>query len=581
MKKLLLMAAALGIFSGVYAKKVRFQVDMTGHTVSPNGVHIAGNFQAAAGAAGDWDPAATTLTNGGSGSIYSVIVDIPAGRHYEFKFLNGNSWGDVESVPALSQVGYAATNKGSNENRWYYIDSTANDTTLIPAIAYNGTAPAGMYAVRFALDMQTQAAISPDGIHIAGSLQGWDPAKTSLVNLFQNNKIYEWIAYLAPGSYEFKYVNGAIWDPSTDERAIPGACANSGGNRTVDVVAADIALPVVCFNMCTACPVAPLPVYTASFIVDMSNSDCNGGFDSVTVTGSSPRITSWGDGIRMNPMLPGSNFFVVVVDSIDSGEVQFKFRAHKDGNTSWEGGDNRKWVLSADDTTDLTCFGSRSIGPCPAKPAPSDITFMVDLSNETPDGQGRIYVIGDFTVPQWQSGAIRLTPVVGRPGFYSTTVTVCPGAISYKFMNGDSSATGMEESFPDSTKRDCLVPSGVGNFNRAYTRTSTDPVVLAFVYNSCDLADTSTVGLAGKAGLLNSVRVYPNPASSVVNIDFNDQARSHQVAVTDIAGKVISSFTGITDNRLTIPTGELAKGMLFVTISNNRGESKTVKLLVQ
>ena len=33
MKKLLLMAAALCVFTGVYAKKVKFQVDMTGPLV--------------------------------------------------------------------------------------------------------------------------------------------------------------------------------------------------------------------------------------------------------------------------------------------------------------------------------------------------------------------------------------------------------------------------------------------------------------------------------------------------------------------------------------------------------------------
>jgi len=56
MKKLLLATAALAMFTGAFAKKVKFQVDMTGQTVSANGVHVAGNFQAAAGASGDWKP---------------------------------------------------------------------------------------------------------------------------------------------------------------------------------------------------------------------------------------------------------------------------------------------------------------------------------------------------------------------------------------------------------------------------------------------------------------------------------------------------------------------------------------------
>jgi len=57
------------------------------------------------------------MSNGGSGNIYSVVVDIPAGRHYEFKFINGNDWnlpgGKDESVPALVKVGHP-NNGGDN-----------------------------------------------------------------------------------------------------------------------------------------------------------------------------------------------------------------------------------------------------------------------------------------------------------------------------------------------------------------------------------------------------------------------------------------------------------------------------------
>lgn len=575
MKRLLLITAALGIFSGVYAKKVKFQVDMTGKTVSPNGVHIAGSFQKAAGAPDDWQPGATALSNGGSGDIYSVVVDIPAKKVYEFKFINGNSWNspEPEDVPAINQVGSPA-NAGTNGNRWLYVDSLADDTTVLPAILFGGEAPANQFAVRFAVDMQKEASVSTDGIHIAGSVQGWDPATTTMSNLFNNNKVYEWIGYLAAGSYEYKFVNGNAW--GSDE-SIPSSCAVNN-NRGLSVSASE-ALAKVCFGSCVACPTAPLPRYFASFIVDMSNSDCNGGFDSVTVTGSRPEITSWGAGVKLDKI--GNTMFYAAVLEMDSGELQFKFRYHKNNNTNWEGGDNRVWVLSKDDSLDLTCFGSRDVGACPTKPAPSNITFMVDMTNETPDGQGLIYVIGDFTTPNWQSGAIRLTPVSGKPGFYATTVSICPGTISYKFMNGDSSLTGTEENFPDSTKRGCLVPSGVGNYNRTYTRISTDDVTLAFVYNECTVADTTTVGLRDIAGLLNNVRVFPNPSSNLVHVEFNDQANRHNITVMDITGRAIATYQDIMDNRFTINKNETGTGMLFLTISNNRGESKTVKLIVQ
>lgn len=574
MKKLLLMATALGVFSGVYAKKVKFQVDMTGQTVSANGVHVAGNFQAAAGASGDWKPNETPLSNGGSGNIYSAVVDIPAHRVYEFKFINDNNWGaGEENIPIISRVEQVAT--GGNSNRWIYIDSTANDTMVLPAIQFAGAAPAGLNAIRFTVDMQKEVAVSSEGVRVTGA---WVSFGTDFImtNLINTNKIYEYIGYFPAGSLEYKFKNGSSgWEGNFS------APCGANNNRST-TVSASAALPKVCFNSCDACPTAPVPMYTATFLIDMSNSDCDGGFDTVTVTGSRPQISSWGAGIQLFPISSGSKIFAVVVDSLDSGQVEFKFRKHKNGITSWEGGDNRKWDLKADNSIlDTTCFGLRVVGTCDPKPAASDVTFMVDMSNETPDGQGRIYVIGDFTTPQWQSGAIRLSPVSGKPGFYSTTVNICPGVISYKFMNGDSSATGMEEGFPDSTKRDCLVPSGVGGYNRTYTRATANPVTLAFVYNSCDLADTTTTGLKEKAGLLNNVRLYPNPTNGLVNIEFNDLAKSHNVIVTDIAGRALANFNDVSDNKLTISKSDLAKGMLFISITNSRGESKTVKLIVQ
>lgn len=87
---------AIAVLGSAEARRVKIQVDMTGKTISANGLHVAGNFQAAAGASGDWKPNETKLSNGGSGNIYSVIVNLPAGRVYEYKFINDNYWGAGE-----------------------------------------------------------------------------------------------------------------------------------------------------------------------------------------------------------------------------------------------------------------------------------------------------------------------------------------------------------------------------------------------------------------------------------------------------------------------------------------------------
>jgi hypothetical protein len=289
MKKLLLMTAALVATTGVFAKKVKIQVDMAGQTVSANGVHVAGNFQG-------WQSGGTPLTKEGSTTLYSAVLDINAFQVIEYKFINDNVWSGEESVPTISKMESAA-NGGSNGNRWAYIDSMANDTTLL-SFTFGGSAPAGKYAIRFAVDMQKETRLDPNGMHIVGDFQGWNPAATRMVNLFNNNKVYEVILAMDSGSYGFKYVNGNIWSDSTDERGIPSTCSN-GGNRQLAAIATTI-LPKVCFNSCVACPAAAIPTYALKFQVDMSNSDCDGGFDSVTVAGGGTKLTNFGDGIKMS-----------------------------------------------------------------------------------------------------------------------------------------------------------------------------------------------------------------------------------------------------------------------------------------
>jgi len=101
------------------------------------------------------------------------------------------------------------------------------------------------------------------GPHLAGSFQGWDPARTSLRadsedSDMNGNGIYEVTMDLAPGSYEFKFLNGNSWDQA---EAVPSSCseATSGMmNRIVVVEDADAPLEVhVCFQECLPCAALP------------------------------------------------------------------------------------------------------------------------------------------------------------------------------------------------------------------------------------------------------------------------------------------------------------------------------------
>ena len=97
MRKLSLFIAlmAIGTLGWSHNFNVTFRVDMNQQpTVNANGVHVAGNFQAAAGYASDWNPSITQLTDADMDGVYEITVQIPAGS-YQYKYINGNAWGQI------------------------------------------------------------------------------------------------------------------------------------------------------------------------------------------------------------------------------------------------------------------------------------------------------------------------------------------------------------------------------------------------------------------------------------------------------------------------------------------------------
>jgi hypothetical protein len=242
MKKALTSLFFLLIVYSGFAKKVKFAVDMDTLTPMITGIHVAGDFQTLAGyTGGDWMSGTTLMTQEGSSSIYSVVVDIPAFAKYEYKFINGDQWYEAEFVPVESRVGY-----NFNDNRWIYVDSLANDTTFVGAILFSGNAPKGLTLMRFLVDMSNEPAVDPGGVHVAGSFQGWNPAITRLYSFGAN--VYEIIAYDTVTTNEYRFYNG---NTGAGSETVPGACAVNG-NRPLQF-AKDTVLGTVCFSGCSAC----------------------------------------------------------------------------------------------------------------------------------------------------------------------------------------------------------------------------------------------------------------------------------------------------------------------------------------
>lgn len=103
---------------------VTFALNLSDVAVSANGVHLAGGF----GSAGypDWSANGIPMSDSNGDGVYTVMLSLPEGQTFEYKFINGNSWapGNDESVPGACN---------SNGNRFFTVPSF--DSTL-PVVCF-------------------------------------------------------------------------------------------------------------------------------------------------------------------------------------------------------------------------------------------------------------------------------------------------------------------------------------------------------------------------------------------------------------------------------------------------------------
>ncbi|MCC2548219.1 T9SS type A sorting domain-containing protein [Hymenobacter sp. BT175] len=248
------LLASFFILAGLAARAVplTFRVNMTGQTVAAAGVHVAGNFQAAAGFPGDWNPATTLLTDPDNDNIYEVTVNVPAGT-YLYKFVNGNAWSGAELVSTSCGV----ADGGGNVNRQVMLGSAA---LRLPAVRFGecGT------VVRFAVNMRGRT-VPRTGVHVIGNFQtlagyaaNWDPTAILLTDM-NGDQIYEAdVTLTAPGQFLYRFVNG---NTLAAAEAVPAACGTADGTgtlaRTLDATAPVNTVPTVCFGTCQSCGSSP------------------------------------------------------------------------------------------------------------------------------------------------------------------------------------------------------------------------------------------------------------------------------------------------------------------------------------
>ncbi len=230
---------------------VTFRVDMSNETVSSNGVHLAGTFNG-------WNTSSTQMI-AGANNVYSATLMLTPGMLQQYKFVNGNDPSGYETVP--SECGSPSASGGYD--RYLTVpdaDSTLTSVCFGSCVECGGTAE--FVNVTFKVDMH-QEILSGNGVHIAGSFQGWQPATNPMTTL--NDTVYTFTqSFLAGAEIQYRFVNG---NSINDYEVVPANCALNG-NRFLTVPMADTVLNLVCFASCEAC--IPVSYVNVTFRVDMA-----------------------------------------------------------------------------------------------------------------------------------------------------------------------------------------------------------------------------------------------------------------------------------------------------------------------
>jgi hypothetical protein len=138
---------------------------MSQQTVSANGVHIAGNFQG-------WNPSTTQMTDSNNDGIYTYTATVNPETEILYKFINGNDWPFSENLPG------GCSNGG---NRTYTTGTTDATITTVCYGSCSGCVAIAYCNVTFQVNM-TQTTVSSNGVHIAGSFQGWNAGSTTMTD---------------------------------------------------------------------------------------------------------------------------------------------------------------------------------------------------------------------------------------------------------------------------------------------------------------------------------------------------------------------------------------------------------------
>ena len=522
---------------------VTFQVDMqnvTGFTTP----EVNGTFNG-------WCGGCFQLTDTDGDGIWTGTAVVPEGVH-EYKFAYDGWTGQENLIPGSS----CTITTGDFTNRSLDVSSDI----ILPVVCWEsceacGAAPI-LYSVTFQVDMQYVTDFTTPEVN--GSFNGWCGGCFQLAD-GDGDGIWTGTAMIPEGVHEYKFAYDS-W--AGQENLIPGlpcTVTNFGfTNRALDVTG-DLVLPVVCWQACTDCAIAP-NTYDVTFQVDMNGV---GGFTTPEVNGT---FNNWCGNCFQMTDVNGDNIWEATT-TLQEGNYEFKFSYDNwAGSEQLTSGDpctvtngefvNRSLSVASDITLPVVCWAS--CDPCSA-PEPVSVTLNVDLGAVTASS---VEVSGTFN--NYCVGCQPMTALGNNQ--YSVTLEVLPGVHYYRFtINGGT----ILESLAEGT---CTVTFPLGVLREVVA--SEDVNVGMVCWESCAPCITSV----GEESAV-SFTIFPNPANDALRIKtFNVGNPTYRVL--DATGRVVLTGSANGTSTIDIDTQSFSEGYYSIQIELE-GRTSTMPLIIQ
>jgi hypothetical protein len=391
------------------------------------------------------------------------------------------------------------------------------------------------------------------------------------------------IAGSGPNHYTFlnSPTNGGDWNAKENLAGLPCGDPTNYNDRLLPNIFSDTTIQH-CFGSCEtdgSCPPPPSSFVNITFTLNVSSIISSGGV--IDPTG----MFIAGGG---NFGIPGDNLMT------DLGNGTWSFTINKpigftsdytftNGDSGWGAKENISGLPCAvppyddrnlapvySDTTIQHCFGTCDYdGTCNSvvnPPSSVNVTFQVDMSEVTDP-----YSVPEInaTFNSW-CGNCNAMSDADNDSVWDVTIALIPGdTIEYKYSADSWTIQETNDPGASCTNGDSTYT------NRVLVIPSSDMILDVVCWASCDpCVSAPPIGIEDN---LNSVSIFPNPASEVINISSSQIIE--RIEVLDLIGRIVkidnpnSSFT-------TLDISDLNGNIYFIKYTIN-GEVKSEKILIR